>query len=267
MSTSLATSPASPAAPSRAGLGGTRRSLGAAEERALLERVHLHGDRDARAQLVERMLPFVRRIARTYADRGEMLEDLVQVGAIGLVNAIDRFDLDRGLRLSTFAAPNISGEIKRHFRDRAWAVRTPRDLQELHAALRNTTDRFTKANGRAPTVAELCELTGRDEEHVLDAISAGRNFRAASLDAPRDEDTGSLGDTLGGEDFEFARAEDRATIGVGLRALGERERRIVLLRYVEGLSQREIAAQVGISQMHVSRLLRRSIDDLRAALC
>jgi len=240
--------------------------LDAAEERALLERVHLHGDMQARTELVERLLPFVRRIARGYADRGEHLDDLIQVGAIGLVNAIDRFDLDRGLRLSTFAAPNISGEIKRHFRDRAWAVRTPRDLQELHARLRVIADGFFKQQGRAPTVAELCEITGHDEEHVLDAISAGRNFRAASLDAPREEDGGSLGDALGAEDHGFERAEDRATLDRGLRALGERERRIVLLRYVDGLSQREIAARVGVSQMHVSRLLRRSIDQLRSAI-
>ena len=247
----------------------TRRHRGlrdATEERALLERVHLHGDLQARSELVERLLPFVRRVARAYADRGEQLDDLIQVGAIGLVNAIDRFDLDRGLRLSTFAAPNISGEIKRHFRDRAWAVRTPRDLQELHARLRTGADVFSKEHGRAPTVGELCELTGHDEEHVLDAISAGRNFRAASLDAPREEDGGSLGDALGGEDHGFELAEDRATLDRGLRALGERERRIVLLRFVDGLSQREIAARVGVSQMHVSRLLRRSIDELRAAI-
>jgi RNA polymerase sigma-B factor len=242
------------------------RSLRADEERMLLERVQ-HGDQAARDELVERMLPFVRQIARAYADRGELLEDLVQVGAIGLVNAIDRFDLGRGLRLSTFAGPNISGEIKRHFRDRAWAVRTPRDLQELYAVLRAETEVFSREHGRSPTVRELCELTGRAEEQVLDALSAGRNFRAASLDMPATDDDGSsLGDTLGGDDERFARAEDRATLDRGLRALGERERRIVLLRFVQGLSQREIAAQVGVSQMHVSRLLRRSIDDLRATI-
>jgi RNA polymerase sigma-B factor len=241
----------------------SRGPLRAAEERHLLERVHLHGDHGARDELVERMLPFVRRIARGYADRGELFEDLVQVGAIGLVNAIDRFDLDRGLRLSTFAAPNISGEIKRHFRDRAWSVRTPRDLQELYASLRAEGERFVREHGRSPTIAELVALTGRDEEHVLEALSAGRNFRAASLDAPPDDGGGTLGDALGRDDAGFDRAEDRAMVARGLRALGERERRIILLRYAQGLSQREIAAMVGISQMHVSRLLRRSIDELR----
>jgi RNA polymerase sigma-B factor len=243
-----------------------RRPLAAAEERRLLERVHHQNDAAARDELVERMLPFVRRIARSYADRGELLEDLVQVGSIGLVNAIDRFDLDRGLRLSTFAAPNISGEIKRHFRDRAWAVRTPRDLQELYASLRAEDERFAGQRGRSPTVAELCALTGRDEEHVLEAMAAGRNFRAASLETPTDADGGTLADGLGQDDDGFQRAEERALVERGLRALGERERRIILLRFAQGLSQREIAALVGISQMHVSRLLRRSIDELRASV-
>lgn len=242
------------------------RSLAAAEERALLERVHRGGDRQAREELVTRLLPFVRRIARSYADRGEQLEDLVQVGAIGLVNAIDRFDLERDVRLSTFAAPNISGEIKRHFRDRAWAVRTPRDLQELHAAVRTATDRFSGTHGREPTVAELCDLTGRDEEQVLEAIAAGRNYRTASLDAATEEDGATLGDTLGSTDAGFDRAEDRALLLRGLRLLPERERTIVLLHFAEGLSQREIAERIGISQMHVSRLLRRSVDAMREAL-
>ena len=241
-------------------------TLSAAEEHALLQRVHRDNDAQARAELVERMLPFVRRIARVYADRGEQVDDLVQVGAIGLLNAIDRFDLDRGLRLSTFAAPNISGEIKRHFRDRAWAVRTPRGLQELHATLRTVGARFTEGQGREPTVGELCELTGRSEEHVLDAINAGRNYRAASLDRPRDEEGGSLGDAFGCVDHGFERAEQRATLERGLSQLGERERKIVLLRFVEGLSQREIAAQIGVSQMHVSRLLRQSIELMRQAI-
>ena len=246
----------------------SHRPLGPAEERTLLERVHVHGDPAARAELVERLLPFVRRIARSYSGRGEPFDDLVQVGAIGLVNAIDRFDLKRGLRLSTFAAPNISGEIKRHFRDRAWAIRTPRDLQELHATIRATTDQFTEQHGRSPTVAELCRLTGRNEEQVLDAISAGRNFRAASLDAPVDDERGgaTVGDRVGGDDHGFALADDRAALERGLAVLGTRERQIVLLRYVDELTQREIADRIGISQMHVSRLLRRSIEEMRGAM-
>ena len=209
------------------------RPMTATEERALLERYHRQGDREARSELVERMLPFVRHIARGYVGRGEPLDDLVQVGAIGLVNAIDRFDLDRGLRLSTFAAPNISGEIKRHFRDKAWAVRTPRDLQELHAKVRRAGERFVKAYGRSPSIAELAELTASDEESVLDAIEAGRNFTAASLDAPLADDTGRTTlDALGDDDDGFDRAESRVMLGSGLRALPERERHIVLLRFV-----------------------------------
>lgn len=242
-------------------------NLGPAEERALLERWHHQRDADARTELVERMLPFVHHIARGYAGRGEPLDDLVQVGAIGLVHAIDRFDLERGLRLSTFAAPTISGEIKRHFRDRAWAVRTPRDLQELHAKLRTAGERFAGREGRAPTVAELCELVGRAEEDVLDALEAGRNYTAASLDARTgdDEDHAVL-DALGAADAGYDRAEERALLRRGLAALPERERKIVLLRYARDLSQREIAQEIGISQMHVSRLLRRSIEALRGEL-
>jgi RNA polymerase sigma-B factor len=238
----------------------------AAEERALLERWHLASDGAARDALVERMLPFVKHIARGFAGRGEPLDDLVQVGVIGLVNAIDRFDLDRGLRLSTFAAPNISGEIKRHFRDRGWAVRTPRDLQELHAKVAGATERLSTANGRAPTVAELAEATGADEERVLEAIEAGRNYTAASLDAPAADGERSALDTLGGTDEGFERAESRAMLRRSLRALPERERRILLLRFAGGLSQREIAEEIGISQMHVSRLLRRSIETLQETL-
>ena len=253
---------------------GSARPLGAAEERALLLRVHQHGDAAARSELVERLLPFVRRVARSYSGRGEPFEDLVQVGAIGLVNAIDRFDLDRGLRLSTFAAPNISGEIKRHFRDRAWALRTPRDLQELHALVRSNTSQFLERHGRSPTVAELCGLTGHNEEQILDAIAAGRNYSAVSLDAPResgpdgadDGDGRSLGERLGSDDRAFDHADDRDLLERSLSVLGARERQIVLLRYVDELTQREIAERVGVSQMHVSRLLRRSIDDMRAAL-
>ncbi|MCD6727858.1 MAG: SigB/SigF/SigG family RNA polymerase sigma factor [Solirubrobacteraceae bacterium] len=244
-----------------------RGNLTAAEELGLLRRWHECSDREARELLVERMLPFVRHVARGYAGRGELVEDLVQVGVIGLINAIDRFDISRGLRLSTFAAPNISGEIKRHFRDRTWAVRVPRDLQELGAKVSRLTAQLTTTLGRAPTVAELAEHLGEEEEHVLDAIEAGRSFVAASLDEPLDEHDADRGPrSLGELDGGFARAEDRALLERGLRSLPERERRIVVLRFAEGLTQREIAQRVGISQMHVSRLLRRSIDRLRQVI-
>lgn len=240
--------------------------LRAADERTLLERWHRDGDRAARAELVEQMLPFVRHIARGYVGRGEPFDDLVQVGCVGLVKAIDRFDLDRGLRLSTFAAPNISGEIKRHFRDHGWSIRPPRDLQELYVKVSAMTNQLSLTIGRAPTVAELSVALDATQEAVLDAIQAGRNYTASSLDAPVEEGSLSPLGALGGDDHGYALAEARATLDEGLRALPARDRRIVLLRFAGGLTQREIAEAVGVSQMHVSRLLRRSIETLRDRL-
>ena len=244
-----------------------RGKLCAAEERALLRRWHEQHDAGARAELVERLLPFVRRIASGYVGRGEPLDDLVQVGSVGLVNAIDRFDLSRGLRLTTFAAPNISGEIKRHFRDRSWAIRVPRELQELHARITRFSAQFSAECGRQPTVMELVRGLGSNEEQILEAIDAGRNYRSASLDAHiSEDDERPAGSAIGAADPGFESAEQRAVLETGLSVLGPRERTIVLLRFASGLSQREIAAQVGLSQMHVSRLLRRSIDQMRDAL-
>jgi RNA polymerase sigma-B factor len=241
--------------------------MSAATERALLERWHLERDEAARAELVERLLPFVRRIAIGYAGRGEPLDDLIQVGSVGLVNAIDRFDLSRGLRLTTFAAPNISGEIKRHFRDRSWAVRVPRELQELHAKIGRVSTKLGATLGRSPTVMELAEELEVSEELILEAMDAGRNYRSASLDAPQsDDDERPAAEALGTTETGFESAEQRAVLERGLDALAERERQIVLLRFGKGLSQREIATQVGLSQMHVSRLLRRSIEEMRATI-
>ena len=241
--------------------------MSAATERALLERWHQRRRRAARTELVERLLPFVRRIAIGYAGRGEPLDDLIQVGSVGLVNAIDRFDLGRGLRLTTFAAPNISGEIKRHFRDRSWSVRVPRELQELHAKIGRATRRLGAQLGRGPTVMELADELDSTEELILEAMDAGRNYRSASLDAPQsDDDERPAAEALGMVETGFEGAEQRAVLERGLDALDERERQIVLLRYGKGLSQREIATHVGLSQMHVSRLLRRSIEDMRETI-
>ena len=249
-------------APSRARAGGSR----PARERLLLERVRIHGDMQARDELVEMMLPLVRHIARSFAGRGEQLDDLVQVGALGLIKAIDRFDLEREVRLSTFASPTIAGEIKRHFRDKTWSLRTPRDLQELYAKLRLRTADFEATHGRAPTIAELAEATGHAEEQVLDAMAAGSNMRTASLDTPLDENSQTVGDVIGSADAGFDQAEARADVEEGLKKLDPREQRIIALHFAGGLTQREIAAEVGISQMHVSRLLRRSIETMREAL-
>ena len=241
--------------------------IGAAAERALLDRWHATGDESARTELVERFMPFVRRIATGFAGRGEPLEDLIQVGSVGLLNAIDRFDVSRGLRLTTFAAPNISGEIKRHFRDRSWAMRVPRSIQELYAAVSRLNGQFASEHGRSPTVMELARALETSEEQILEAVEAGRNYRAASLDAPASgEDDSPRGEALGVCDPGFAGVETRAELRSGLAALEDRERQIILLRYSAGLSQRDIADRVGLSQMHVSRLLRKAVAEMRAAM-
>jgi RNA polymerase sigma-B factor len=233
-----------------------------ADEVTLLERYHRDGDVEARRLLVEGMMPLVRHIARRYANRGEPLEDLVQVGSVGLIKAVDRFDVDRGVRLSTFAAPNIAGEIKRHFRDRGWSIRVPRDIQELNAKLTHATDRLSTSIGRAPTVGELAETTGSTEEQVLEAMLGAQNYSTVSFEEPIGDNRTAF-ELLGEEDEAFKTAERRVMLAGGLGKLPERERLIVRLRFFDGLTQREIADHIGISQMHVSRLLRRSLEDMR----
>jgi RNA polymerase sigma-B factor len=237
----------------------------AAAEAELLHRYHHLGDVRARHELVERMLPLVRHIARRYADRGEPMDDLIQVGCVGLINSIDRFDPDRGVRLSTFAAPTVAGEIKRHFRDRAWSVRIPRDLQELSARLSKATERLSTELGRSPSVAELAEAVERTPHDVLEALQGAQSYTASSLDESLGEGRTAL-DGLGADDEGYAMTDRRLMLLEGLDALAERERDIVRLRFFAGLTQREIADRVGVSQMHVSRLIRRSIEALRERL-
>ncbi|MGK2939939.1 MAG: SigB/SigF/SigG family RNA polymerase sigma factor [Solirubrobacteraceae bacterium] len=219
-----------------------------------------------REELAERLLPLVRSIARRYARRGEPLDDLVQVGSIGLLKAIDRFDPNHGAPFSAYAAPTISGEIRRYFRDAGWLVRPPRDLQELVLALGTATEHLAAECGRAPTVTELAEATNSTVENVAEALHAGAGYAATSLDAPLGEDGLSLSASLGARDAEFDGVEARHDVGVGLASLRPRERQIVALRFWAGLSQREIADEVGLSQMHVSRLLRAAIQKMRAAI-
>jgi RNA polymerase sigma-B factor len=235
------------------------------DEAELLRRYHVEGDREARTILIERMMPLVRHMARRYAGRGEPLDDLVQVGSVGLLKAVDRFDVDRGFKLSTFAAPNIAGEIKRHFRDRGWSIRVPRDIQELNAKISRAVDRLTAAHGRTPTIAELAEATQSTEEEVLEALQGAQSYSTVSFEEPIGESR-TAQDLLGEEDEGFTTAERRVLLDDGMRALAGREREIVRLRFFEGLTQREIADRVGVSQMHVSRLLRRSLDELRTKM-
>ncbi len=235
-------------------------------DKVLLRRYHEEGDVSAREQLIEQYMSLVRSLARRYSYRGEQLEDLVQIGAIGLIKAIDRFDVNRGVELTTYATPNIIGEIKRHFRDRGWAVRVPRGLQELNIQLSRLLEEQTVQLGRSPTIAELAKAAGVTDEEVLEALESGRAYSSLSLSGGSGGDEeGELDplESLGTEEHQYEVSEDRAVLEPGFRVLDERERTILHLRFFEGLTQSQIAQQVGISQMHVSRLIRRSLEKIR----
>ena len=232
-------------------------------DRELLRRYHERGDHTARQELVERHLPLVRSLARRYAGRGESVEDLEQVGAIGLIKAIDRYDLERDVALTTYATPNVVGEIKRHFRDKAWAVRVPRSLQELHARLARTIDRLTADKARSPSIAEIASELETTPEQVLEALESGSAYSAISLSADGGGEEQDPMDAIGEEDEGFERSEDRASLAPALDALPEREREILRLRFEEGLTQTQIAERFDISQMHVSRLIRKSLEQMR----
>jgi RNA polymerase sigma-B factor len=236
------------------------------EDRRLLVRYHRDNDPVAREQLVERFLPLARQLARRYQRGGEQLDDLTQVASLGLLKAIDRFDPARETAFSSFAVPTILGELKRHFRDKGWAVRVPRDLQEMAVRVDRIADEMSREIGRAPTPAEIAERTGATLEQVLEAREASAAYRAVSLDRPRsdDEDEGdSYADAFGADDPGYGLAEDAATVDRLMRVLSEREREVLRLRFEEDLTQSEIGQRVGVSQMHVSRLIRQSIARLR----
>src|SRR3954462_5951399 len=236
------------------------------DDKILLRRYHQDGDLQAREELIEQYMSLVRSLARRYSYRGEQLEDLVQIGAIGLIKAIDRFDIDRGVELTTYATPNIIGEIKRHFRDRGWSVRVPRGLQELNIQLSRLLEEVTVQLSRSPTIAELAKAAEVSEEEVLEALESGRAYSSLSLSAgPGQDEDGDLNplESLGTEEHEYEVSEDRAIIEPGFRVLDDRERMILHLRFFKGLTQSQIAQQVGISQMHVSRLIRRSLEKIR----
>lgn len=233
----------------------------------LLEAYRLNRDRVARDHLVEELMPLVRSLARRYAGRGEPLEDLVQVGAIGLIKAIDRFDLERGVELSTYAVPTILGEIRRHFRDRSWGVHVPRRMKELSLRVSRVVDDLSSELGRSPTVAEIATAAEVEEEDVIEALETARAHTPTSLSIPVDA-SGELTliDLLGEDEVGYEALERGSVVRTGLEELDERERRIVVLRFLHGLTQSEIAAELGISQMHVSRLLRRSLAAMHGRL-
>jgi RNA polymerase sigma-B factor len=215
---------------------------------------------------VERFLPLARQLARRYQRAGEPLDDLIQVASLGLLKAIERFDPARETAFSSFAVPTILGELKRHFRDKGWSVRVPRDLQELAVKVDRVGEDMGRDLGRAPTPGEIAERLGATPEQVLEAREAAGAYRAVSLDRPRndDDEEGELVDAFGTEDHGFAVAEDAATVERLMRVLSEREREVLRLRFEDDLTQSEIGDIVGVSQMHVSRLIRQSIARLRA---
>jgi RNA polymerase sigma-B factor len=235
-------------------------------DRELLVEYHRQGNVSAREQLIERYMTLVRSLARRYAYRGEQLEDLVQIGAIGLIKAIDRFDVDRGVELTTYATPNIIGEIKRHFRDKGWSVRVPRGLQELNVQLSRIIEQQTVQLGRSPTIPELAEAAQVDEEAVLEALESSRAYTSLSLSPGAggdDEDELDPLESIGSEEPRYQISEDWAVLEPGLRVLDDREKEILGLRFFKGYTQSQIAQQVGISQMHVSRLIRRALQKIR----
>lgn len=223
---------------------------------------------DVRDELVALHLLLVEHCARRFRNRGEPYEDLVQVGTIGLLKAIDRFDADRGVEFSTYATPTIIGEIKRHFRDRGWAIRVPRRLQELRLQITATTGELTQRLGRSPTPRELAEAIGCSIEEIVEGLESGNAYSALSLDAGDEAQDGAITmlDAIGVEDLNLEGVEMRESLKPLLDALDQREKRILLLRFFRNMTQTQIAEEVGISQMHVSRLLTRTLEQLRAGL-
>jgi RNA polymerase sigma-B factor len=219
-------------------------------------------DTRLRDELVEAHLDLARQLARRFSNRGESYDDLSQVASIALIKSVDRFDPERGVEFSTFATRTIIGELKRHFRDRGWAIRAPRRIQELYLELGHVTESMTHELGRPPTIAEMAKATDVTEDAVLEALEAGQSYRTSSIDAPDRQDS-TIGSQLGQVDPGFGGTEDRLVLALSLAKLPEREQTILRLRFVEGLTQSQIAAQIGISQMHVSRLLAASLSKLR----
>jgi len=221
-----------------------------------------------RDELVTMHVPLVHYLARRFRDRGEPHDDLVQVGTIGLIKAVDRFDPERGVEFSTYATPTVVGEIKRHFRDKGWSVRVPRRLQEMRMAISKATAELSQTLGRAPTVRELATHMGVSEDEVLDGIESAQAYSTLSLDGASDAESEApaLVDSLGTDDEALENVEYRETLRPLLAALPERERQIILLRFFHNKTQSEIAQEVGVSQMHVSRLLVKSLATLRGGM-
>jgi RNA polymerase sigma-B factor len=236
-----------------------------ARELHLVRRYHRQGDRRARDELVARLLPLARTLARRYARTGEPLDDLFQVASLGLVKAIDRFDIEAGDDVRRFAVPTMLGELKRYLRDTRWALRIPRELQERALEVGRWKAELGAALGHSPTPADIARASGCDEAQVLEALGAFGTLQTQSLDAPIDADgDGSLKhELLGVEDPSYEYVEDAAALEPGIAALSRHERRVLKLRFVEDLTQNQIGARIGVSQMQVSRLIQRALDRIR----
>ncbi|MDQ3647743.1 MAG: SigB/SigF/SigG family RNA polymerase sigma factor [Actinomycetota bacterium] len=239
-----------------------------ARDNELLVRYHRHGDLDAREELAERFVPLARDLASRYRHTNEPLDDLTQVACLGLMKAIDRFEPSRGTRFMSYAVPTMVGELKRHFRDKGWAVHVPRELQERVLGVNRAGEVLSKRLGRSPTSAEIAESLSLPTERVIEALEAGTAYDTTSLDSPlsvTEDERGTLLDTLGREEPRYHFVDLSVAVAPAVKALPEREREILRLRFVDDLTQREIGERVGVSQMHVSRLLRRALDKVHAA--
>jgi RNA polymerase sigma-B factor len=235
-------------------------------EQLLFRRYQRDGDLHARDQLIERYLPLARSLARRYERRAEPLDDLAQVASLGLVKAIDRFDPERGLSFSSYAVPTMLGELRRYFRDTGWALHVPREMQERALNVNSAVERLSGELGRSPSPQQLADELNLPVEEVLEAIAANAAYDTASLDAPLRsgaEERRTVAETFGETDARFELIEGRASIGRAVKTLPERERLILHLRFVEELTQTEIAQRIGVSQMHVSRLIRRALEQVR----
>jgi RNA polymerase sigma-B factor len=236
------------------------------EVKRLFRRLRRTNDPEIRQRLIESHLGLVEYLARRFAGRGEPLDDLIQVATIGLVKAVDRFDPDRNVEFSTYGTPTIVGELKRHFRDKGWAVRVPRRLQELNLRLGAVISQLSQDLQRSPTVAEIGRAADASEEEVLEALDSTHAYSLISLDAGPDREGLSYHEQIGYVDESLESLEDRVSVGPLLKQLPPRERRMLHMRFFKGMTQSEIADELGISQMHVSRLLARTLAGLRDAL-
>ncbi len=246
-------------------LSANTRPAAATENEFLFKQWQRHRDRQARDELIERFLPLARSLARRYIRANEPYEDLIQVASLGLVKAIERFDPDRGFAFTSFAVPTIVGEIKRYFRDTGWALHVDRASQDLARRIIDAQHKISARVGRSPTISELAQYLECSEEEVVEGVQTAEAFEAVSLDAPfqGEEESGSRLELMGEKDAGYEQVESQVVLFAAARHLPKREREVLFLRFAEDLTQSEIAERIGISQMQVSRLLRRSLHRMR----